>query len=101
MITPVYLVLVVSAVGTLLLLLTGALPNTMGSAISIVLWLAVIPASYDIEVITDSGALESTPEPVMVFVGVAGLGVSALYLFADVTGQLGGTDGGLGARGDI
>lgn len=88
MIAPLFILIVAAAAGTLLLLLAGKLPNTMGSAVSMMFWLSLVPASFDVEIIADDGTLTSVPEPIVTYLAVAGLGISVLYLFADITDQL-------------
>jgi hypothetical protein len=88
MIAPLFLLITSIAALTLLLLLMGKLPNTMGSAISAVFWLALIPASFDVELVANDVTTTTVAEPIVTYLAVAGLGISVLYLFADVTGQL-------------
>lgn len=81
-------ILVALATGWLALLLSGRLPGTIGSLMSIALWVAIVPSAFAVEIGAESGSVETVQQPTLAFLAVAGVGVSALYLFADVTGRI-------------
>lgn len=83
-----YTALFVAATAVLLGVLTAAVPETVGSLWSLVLWAALVPGSFAVEIGAQSGTLSTVQQPTLAFVAVAGVGLSALVLFADVTGRL-------------
>lgn len=86
-----YTVLFALATLWLAALLTDRLPRTIGGAMSLAFWLALIPSSWAVEIALQSGSPETIQQPVLGYVAVAGFGISGLYLFADVTGKLADT----------
>jgi hypothetical protein len=83
-----YTALFALATLTLLGAMNGSIPETIGSMWALVLWLALIPGSFAVEIGAQSGSVSTVSQPTLAFVAVAGLGMSALVLFASVTGRL-------------
>jgi hypothetical protein len=88
MILLVYATLFVGGMATLLGVLSGIVPETIGSLWALVIWAALVPGSFAVEIGAQSGSLSTVTQPTLAFVAVAGIGMSGLVLFADVTGRL-------------
>lgn len=80
--------------GVALLLTVGLLadigPTEMVGILVVVLWLALLPSSFAVERITSSGNIETISQPVLAFVCVAGLGLTALLTFEAIIHRLSG-----------
>lgn len=83
-----YSILFALATFWLAALLNDRLPRTIGGAMSLAMWLALVPASFAVEIGLQSGSPTTIQEPVLAFVSVLGFAVSGLFVFADVTGQI-------------
>lgn len=92
MLATTYTVLFVAALAWLGLVLARVLPGTIGGMMSLVLWGALVPSSFAVEIGAESGSLTAIQQPTLAFVAVAGLAVSGIYLFADVTGRVSAPD---------
>lgn len=88
MLATTYTALFVMATAVLLLLLTDRLPRVIGGALALAFWGALVPGSFAVEIGAESGSLSTVSQPTLAFVAVAGLGVTALFMFAAVTGRL-------------
>lgn len=92
MLATTYTVLFVCALAWLGLLLARVLPGTIGGMLSLVLWLALIPSSFAVQIGAESGSLTAVQQPTLAFVAVAGFVVSGIFMFADVTGRVSAPD---------
>jgi len=97
MLATTYTALFVMATTVLMLLLTDRLPRVIGGALTLAFWAALVPGSFAVEIGAESGSLSTVSQPTLGFVAVAGLGVTALYLWAAVTGRLTPRREGVGA----
>jgi len=88
MIASTYNILFVMASAMLALLLSDRIPRVVGGALALAMWAALVPASFAVEIGAESGSLSTVQQPTLAFVAVAGLGTTALFLFAAVTGRL-------------
>jgi len=87
MLALTYAILLIAALLWLSGVLAGALPSTIGAAFSVALWVALIPASYSVDLVVGS-SIETVAQPSMAFLAVGGAAISAAFLFADVTGRI-------------
>jgi len=63
-------------------------PQRFVGALAAVTWLALIPSSWAIETVTDSGTVEVITQPTLGFLAIAGLGVALLISIIDMIAQL-------------
>jgi hypothetical protein len=63
-------------------------PRRYLSAGAAILWLGLIPSSWAVETVTNSGSVETIAQPTLGFLAVAGLGVALVSLVIDVIAQL-------------
>jgi hypothetical protein len=76
-----------AAIGTVAALIEVG-PRRFVGALAAVTWLALIPSSWAVEKITNSGSVEVIAQPTLGFLAIAGLGVALVFTVIDVVAQL-------------
>jgi hypothetical protein len=72
-----YTALFVVALGLLALSVLRETPIIM-MGIQTLLWLALVPSAYNIQVAAGDGTIATQPQPVLAFIALGGVGVSVL-----------------------
>jgi hypothetical protein len=63
-------------------------PRRFVGGLAAVTWLGLIPSSWAVETVTDSGAVEVVAQPTLGFLAIAGLAVALIFTIIDVIAQL-------------
>jgi hypothetical protein len=88
MIQSTYTVLyALAALGTVACLV-DLVPQRYVGGLATITWLALIPSSWAVETVTNSGTVETIAQPTLGFLAVAGLGVALIFTIIDVIAQL-------------
>jgi len=84
--------LLVFAAGVIVTGLTVAkrdlMPPTIGAMIGIIMFVLVAFGALNLEIATGCCVYERDPNQPLAFLGLAGIAINVVYLFADATGQL-------------